>query len=84
MADATGTTANTVLQPHRKRKLRAFLHDHRDDAAPEVGALWATVYGRTVVDHRTALAVETECASTDRTVGDVLEGWRPAALGGQP
>lgn len=70
---------NEILWPHRMRTLRAFLRK-REDSAPEVGALWAVLYGYTVVDHATALAVAVECSESERTVGDVLEGWRPDAL----
>lgn len=73
---------HAILEPHRKKKLRAILKG--DDRSPEVGALWAVLYGYAVVDHATAQHVAHECTTSDRTVGDVLDGWRPVALGPKP
>jgi hypothetical protein len=69
-----------VLAPHRKKALRTLLGKFRDNT-PEAGALWAVLYGYRVVDHETAKAVEAECSRSERTVGDVLDGWKPEALG---
>lgn len=72
-----------LFEPHAKRKLRAFLIEpdrgnHNDTRTFD--AFWALIYGYVVVDHATARAVELECMASTVTVGDVLAGWRPAAL----
>jgi hypothetical protein len=74
---------NETLQPHRKRKVRAFLRTF-DDTTPEAGALWAVLFRHVVVDHSTAITVAQELEASDRTVGDVLDGWRPDVLEVKP
>lgn len=66
-----------ALEPHAARPIRAFLRDPGDAE----GAFWTLVYGRTVVTHATAIAVAAELEASGRKVGDLLGGWRPAALG---
>lgn len=74
--------AGALLAAHAKRKIARFIAEpDRDSRNPKPhDAFWALLYGKTVVDHATAVAVERELLSTTRTVGDVLEGWRPRAL----
>lgn len=67
-----------LLRPHAKRPIRAFLRDN--SPSPAEDAFWSLVYGRTVVNHATAVAVERELSSSSRTVGELVEGWRPEAL----
>lgn len=67
-----------ALLPHAKRPIRAFLR--RPDEAAE-GALWDLVYDRApCVTFGVAKAVETELEHSPVTVGELLSGWRPAAL----
>ncbi len=76
-------TPADVLEPYRKRKIRAMLgrYPNRDNAEPIV-ALFALVYdGARNVDHAAAVAVADELHATDKTVQDLLDGWRPSALG---
>jgi hypothetical protein len=70
---------NEVLQPHRRAKVRTFLRKY-DDTTPEAGAFWAVLFRHVIVSHTTAVAVAQELEASERTVGDVLTGWRPASL----
>lgn len=73
-----------ALELHRKRKLSAFMR------APDPGnssdtkiwdAFWTLVYdGSPSVDYETADAVVRELSKSDRTVGDVIDGFRPSVL----
>jgi hypothetical protein len=75
--------AHELLEPHARRKLRTFMRapdpgNHSDSKVWD--AFYAVLYGRDVVTHDTALAVEAELKDSERTIGDVLAGWKPAAL----
>ncbi len=66
-----------LLEPHRKRKIRrlAATGDELERAIFDV------VYHETpATTHAVARAVERELVLTERTVGELLDGWRPAAL----
>lgn len=65
-----------LLEPYAHRRVRRVLDDDGELAAP----LWSLIYGNAGVDHATAIAVDAELSLTDRTIGDVLAGWRPTAL----
>lgn len=78
-------THRQLLEPHAKRKIRAFIvapdpGNHRDSNVFD--AFWSLIYGgeAAAVDHSTAVAVEKELLTTNKRVGDLLDGWRPTAL----
>jgi hypothetical protein len=71
-----------VLQRYRKRRIRGLLDAMPDDHAEPIIAIFALVYdGAPAVDHDTAVAVLDELRATDKTVGDLIDGWRPRAFG---
>lgn len=83
-------TPAEILEPHRKRKLSAFLvapdpGNHSDSKVFD--AFWDLIFdGHPNVEHEIACAVDEELAyselvKTELTVGSVLDGWRPSALG---
>ena len=73
-----------ILQRYRKRKLSAFMREpdpgnHADTIVWD--AFWNLIYdGASRVDHSAAKAIERELTECDHTVGDVLDGWRPASI----
>lgn len=69
-----------LLEPHRHRKVRVVV---TGGAGLQLSrALFDVIYHETpACDHRSARRVEAELSASDRTVGDVLDGWRPPALG---
>ena len=69
------------LSPHAGRPIRAFL---RDDYSEAHTAFWDMIYSRNRrVTHNTAVRAAAELANSPRTVGEVLNGWRPQALRGE-
>lgn len=70
-----------LLEPYAKRLVRAFIDAHQVDTRL-LDAFWSLIYGggKVAIDHQTALDVEHELLTCDKRVGDVLAGWRPAAL----
>lgn len=68
------------LAPHAKRKLRPMSTLLApDDAAHD--PFWELVYaGVPEVSYEIAEAVERELIETDKTVDDLVGGWRPATL----
>lgn len=78
-------TANSyaILEPHARRPIRALLRqpdNGQHNETPEQAALWHVVYGEAGVDFATAQAVEAELVDSPRTIRELLDGWRPAAL----
>lgn len=72
-----------ILEPHANRKIRSVV-TRSDQEDPVVEALFDVVYEDIkVIDHSVAVAVGKELESTDRTVRELLDGWRPEALGGK-
>lgn len=72
--------ARVLLDPYRKRVLRAFLRRYR--GCEVEAALYDLLYGdRRELDHALVRAIDRrlEC-DPNHTVGDVLNGWRPPEL----
>lgn len=73
------------LLPHADRKIRAFLRGHPDPtnrAACELRvAFWDFVYRRHPhVTHAVACRTAAELVESEKTIGELLEGWVPEAL----
>lgn len=67
-----------ALTPHRTRTIRAFL---RRCGEEEEAAFWDAVHDQAKdVDHATASAVVAELEASERTVEELLAGWRPESL----
>ncbi len=72
-----------ALTPHARRPIRAFIERPGPDPKTEL-AFWEMVYhGVVTTSHETARAVEQELMACSRPVQDVMNGWRPEALGAQ-
>ena len=73
-----------TLEPFRKLRIRTLLGRLPDESAPAIVALFDLVYdGAGVTMHETGRAVSYELENTDKTVGDLIDGWRPPALRAQ-
>lgn len=84
-AAAEGGNAYAILEPHARRPIRALLRtpdNGHHNPTPEQDALWRVVYegAAAPIAHETALAIEAELVASPRTVRELLDGWRPAAL----
>jgi hypothetical protein len=70
-----------ILAPHERQPLHKFLAASGPD---DFGALCALVYADLPADYRLTLSraetVARELAASEKTVGDVVRGWRPPAI----
>ena len=74
--------AEEILEAHRHRKLRAFLAS-RQRTNEEEEALWHLVGEyRPAMSMQLAVRVVAELERSERTVGELLDGWIPEALKG--
>jgi hypothetical protein len=73
-------TPADLLAPHAKRTIHAFLVNTVTRTIEAESAFWALIYGGTVVDHSTAVAVAHELENSTRKVSEVIAGWKPKAL----
>lgn len=74
-----------LLDPHRKRTIRRFLEAPATRETPDPheleSAFWDVVYHETPACSATvARIVERELEQSERTVGEVLDGWRPDSM----
>lgn len=73
------TVTREQLESIAHRKIGSYLHN-KPDAAVEA-ALWDEVYaGYSPVSHEVATAVAAELEASTRTIQELLNGWKPAAL----
>lgn len=74
-----GEPERRTLTDVRGTKVRRFLA--RADMVDLEDEFWSLIYdGIASVPLKTARAVAVELEQSPRTVGDVLDGWRPKAL----
>ena len=72
------STPPELLERHRRLRIRTLLSRLPDDAAPEIVALFDLVYeGRACCTLEQARAIHDALERSGKTVGDLLDGWRP-------
>ena len=84
---ATPDNAYALLEPIARRPIRALLRqvdNGQHNEGPEQEALWRVVYGDAAVTYAQAVAIEAELVESPRTIRELLDGWRPAALSSPP
>lgn len=71
-----------ALEPHAKRRVRAFIR--RMEREPDHAAhraFWDVLFAsHPNITHEIAVRVAVELMRTDKTVQDLIDGWRPVAL----
>lgn len=72
-------TPAELLEPHAHRTIRAFLTGRGTDRLTEE-AFWSLIFTEPV-DHAVAVACARELVTSPVTIGDLLRGWKPEALG---